>query len=123
MRILDRYLAREFLRVFVFALAVLLALSTIVDLFDRISRFLDVSGMVVIQYYIDRLPWFGFQVMPIAALLAALFSLGRMARHNELLAIQMGHLSPWRIVAPLLVLGLVVSVTALILGESIVPRM
>lgn len=123
MRILDRYVVREFLRVFVFSLAIFIALSAIVDLFDRLSRFLDVSGMVVLQYYVDRLPWFGFQVMPVAVLLAALFSLGRMARHNELLAMKMGHLSVFRIVAPLLVLGLLVSFSALILGESIIPRM
>ncbi|MDE2060688.1 MAG: LPS export ABC transporter permease LptG [candidate division NC10 bacterium] len=123
MRILDRYLAREFLRTFVFSLAVFLALSAIVDLFDRLSRFLDVSGMVVIQYYFHRLPWFGFQVMPIAVLLAALFSLGKMARNNELLAMKMGRLSSFRIVVPLLVLGLMVSLAALILGESIIPRM
>lgn len=123
MRILDRYLAREFLRTFVFSLAVFLALSAIVDLFDRLSRFLDVSGMVVIQYYFHRLPWFGFQVMPIAVLLAALFSLGRMTRSNELLAMKMGHLSSFRIVVPLLVLGLMVSLAAMILGESIIPRM
>lgn len=123
MRILDRYLAGEFLRIFIFSLAVFLALSAIVDLFDRLSRFLDVSGMVVIRYYVNRLPWFGFQVMPVAVLLAALFSLGRMARNNELLAMKMGHLSAFRIVVPLLVLGFVVSVAALILGESIIPRM
>jgi len=123
MRILDRYLAGEFLRIFIFSLAVFLSLSAIVDLFDRLSRFLDVSGMVVIQYYVNRLPWFGFQVMPVAVLLAALFSLGRMARNNELLAMKMGHLSAFRIVVPLLVLGLMVSVAVLILGESIIPQM
>lgn len=123
MRILDRYLAKEFLRIFTFSLVVFLALSAIVDLFDRLSRFLDVSGMVVIQYYVYRLPWFGFQVMPVAVLLAALFSLGKMARHNELLAMKMGHLSTVRIIVPPLVLGLIVSVAAFILGESIVPQM
>lgn len=123
MRILDRYIVREFLGIFAFSLAIFIALSAIVDLFDRLSRFLDVPGMVIIQYYANRLPWFGFQVLPVAVLLAALFSLGRMARHNELLAMKMGHLSAFRIVAPLLVLGLVVSFAALILGESIVPHM
>lgn len=123
MRILDRYLAKEFLTIFVFSLAIFLALSAIVDLFDRLSRFLDVSVTVIIEYYVHRLPWFGFQVMPVAVLLAALFSLGRMARNNELLAMKMGHRSAFRIVVPLLVLGFVVSVTALMLGESIIPRM
>lgn len=123
MRILDRYLAKECLRVFAFSLLVFLALSVIVDLFDRLGRFLDAPGTVVIQYYLYRLPWFGFQVTPVAVLLAALFSLGNLNRHNELLAMKMGHLSPLRIVSPLLVLGLLVSVAALILGESMVPRM
>ncbi|MBZ0159570.1 LPS export ABC transporter permease LptG [Candidatus Methylomirabilis sp.] len=123
MRILDRYIVREFLGVFVFSLAIFIALSAIVDLFDRLSRFFDVSGMVVIQYYMNRLPWFGFQVLPVAVLLAALFSLGKMARYNELLAMKMGRLNSFRIVVPLLVLGLVVSFAALILGESIIPRM
>lgn len=77
MRILDRYIVREFLGVFVFSLAIFIALSAIVDLFDRLSRFFDVSGMVVIQYYMNRLPWFGFQVLPVAVLLAALFSLAK----------------------------------------------
>lgn len=123
MRILDRYLTNEFLRIFVFSLVIFLALSVIVDLFDRLSRLLDASGAVVIQYYIHRLPWFGFQVMPVAALLAALFSLGTMTRHNEVLAMKMGHLSAFRIATPALILGLIVSVAALILGESIIPQM
>lgn len=123
MRILDRYIAEEFLRIFVLSLVIFVALAAIVDLFDRLSRFLDVSGLVVIQYYFNRLPWFGFQVMPVAVLLASLFSLGRMARQNELLAMKMGHRSFLRIVIPLLVLGLLVSFAALVLGESMIPRM
>ena len=123
MRILDRYLAIEFLRAFFFSLVVFLAIVVIVDLFDRLSRFLDVPARVVAQYYLYRLPWFGFQVMPVAVLLASLFSLGNLARHNELLAMKMGQLSTLRIVAPLLVLSLLASLAALTLGEAIVPRM
>ncbi len=123
MRILDRYIAREFLKVFVFSLVVFLAVSVIVDLFDRLSRLLDAPGLVVIQYYVYRLPWIGFQVMPVAVLLAALFSLGNLTRHNELLAMKMGRLSSLRIVAPLLILSLLTSFAALILNESIIPRM
>lgn len=123
MRILDRYLARTFLKLFACSLVVFLALYVIVDLFDRLSRFLDARGLVVIQYYFYRLPWIGFQVMPVAVLLAALLSLGNLARHNELLAMKMGQLSSLRIVAPLLILSLLTSLTALILGESIIPRM
>ncbi len=124
MRILDRYLAAEFLKVFAFSLVVFFAVYVIVDLFDRLSRgFLDASARVVVQYYIYRLPWIGYQVMPVAVLLAVLLSLGNLARHNELLAMKMGQLSPLRIVAPLLILSLLTSLAAFAMGESIVPRM
>ena len=123
MRILDRYLAIEFLKVFFLTLAVFLAIYVIVDLFDRLSRFLDLPARVVAQYYLYRLPWIAFQVIPVAVLLASLLSLGNLARHNELLAMKMGQLSALRIVAPILILSLVASVSALALGETIVPEM
>jgi lipopolysaccharide export system permease protein len=123
MRLLDRYLGMIFLKAFANSLVVFLVLYVIVDLFDRLSRFLDVSGLVVIQYYFYRLPWIGYQVMPVAVLLAALLSLGNLARHNELLAMKIGQLSFVRIVAPILILSFLTSVAALILGESIIPRM
>ena len=123
MRILDRYLAIEFLKVFMFSVAAFLALYLIVDLFDRLGSFLDAPGLVVIQYYVYRLPWIGFQVMPVAVLLASLLSLGNLARNNELLAMKMARLSSLRIVAPLLILSVLVSLVTLTIGESVVPRM
>lgn len=123
MRILDRYLSLEFLKVFTFSLIVFLSLYVIVDLFDRLARFLDAPAWVVVQYYCNRLPWIAFQVIPVSVLLAALLSLGNLARHNELLAMKMGQLSSLRIVTPLLILSLLASLAALVMGESIVPRM
>ncbi|MBM2837193.1 MAG: putative Permease YjgP/YjgQ [candidate division NC10 bacterium] len=123
MRILDRYLSSEFLKVFTFSLIVFLSLYVIVDLFDRLARFLDAPAWVVVQYYCNRLPWIAFQVIPVSVLLAALLSLGNLARHNELLAMKMGQLSSLRIVTPLLILSLLASLAALVMGESIVPRM
>lgn len=123
MRILDRYLATQFLRVFIFSLIVFQAVYLIVDLFDRLSTFLDASGLVIIQYYFYRLPWVGFQVLPMAVLLASLLSLGTLARNNELLAMKMGRLSSLRIVAPLVILGVLISLVTVLLGESLIPRM
>src|SRR3990172_2941402 len=123
MRILDRYLSFEFLKVLTFSLIVFLPLYVIVDLFDRLTRFLDAPAWVVGQYYYYRLPWIAFQVMPVSVILASLLSLGNLTRHNELLAMKMGQLSSLRIVTPLLILSLMVSLAALTMGESIVPSM
>jgi lipopolysaccharide export system permease protein len=123
MRVLDRYLANEFLKAFCLSLAAFMATYVVVDLFDRLSRFLDAPQHVVAIYYLYRLPWIAFQVMSVAVLLASLVSLGNLSRHNELLAMKMGGLSALRIVAPVLLLALLASLGALAMGESIVPRM
>jgi lipopolysaccharide export system permease protein len=78
---------------------------------------------VVVQYYLYRLPWIAVQVMPVAVLLASLVSLGTLARHNEVLAMKLGQMSTLRIVAPVLLLGLLASLAVVALGESVVPTM
>ncbi|MGH7428897.1 MAG: LPS export ABC transporter permease LptG [Candidatus Methylomirabilaceae bacterium] len=123
MRIVDRYIGIEFLKVLLFSITVFVAIYCLVDLFDRLGRFLDVPALVVAKYYLYRLPGIGFQVMPVAVLLASLVSLGNLARHNELLALKMARVSTLRIVAPLLLLSLLVSVLTLTLSESLVPEM
>jgi lipopolysaccharide export system permease protein len=123
MRIVDRYIGIEFLKALLFSITVFVAIFCIVDLFDRLGRFLDVPPRFVARYYLNRLPGIGIQVMPVAVLLACLVSLGNLARHNELLALKMARVSTLRIVAPLLLLSLLASVLVLALNESIIPQM
>ncbi len=123
MRIVDRYIGIEFLKALLYSITVFVAIYCIVDLFDRMGRYLDAPARVVAQYYLYRIPGIGLQVMPVAVLLASLVSLGNLARHNELLALKMARVSTLRIVAPLLLLSLLGSVLILFLSESLIPEM
>jgi lipopolysaccharide export system permease protein len=124
MRILDRYVAREFLKILCMALAVFVGIYMIVDLFEKLGRFLEaqVPVQVMIWYYLFSLPNIMFQVIPVAVLLSSLLALGTMARHNELLAMKMGQLGTLRIALPCMVLAVAVSTTALLLGQSLIPQ-
>ncbi len=124
MRILDRYIAREFLKILGMALAVFVGIYLIVDLFEKLGRFLEAQVPVrfIVRYYLFSLPTILFQVVPVAVLLASLLTLGTMGRHNELLAMKMGQIGTLRIALPCLALALLVSGVALGLGQSVIPR-
>jgi lipopolysaccharide export system permease protein len=124
MRLLDRYIARECLKLLCLCLAVFVGVYVIVDLFEKFSKFLEarVEPALIARYYLFSFPNFFLQVLPVAVLLASLLTLGGLARHNEVLAMKMGHLSTVRIALPCIAVGLAASLAAWMTAESLAPR-
>lgn len=124
MRLLDRYLLRSFLKALGGALGVFLSVTIVVDLFERLDTFIDndVALPLVMQYYGATLPFLVSVILPIAILLGVLFSLGGMARRNELVAMTSAGVSLYRILAPLLLAGLALSVLGLAFSVELAPR-
>ena len=114
MRLLDRYIARECLKIILLCLVVFMGVYVVVDLFEKFSRFLEakVQPGLILRYYLFSLPNIFTQVLPVAVLLASLLSLGGMARHNEILAMKMGQVSTLRIALPCISVGLAASLAA-----------
>ncbi|MEK7203872.1 MAG: LptF/LptG family permease, partial [candidate division NC10 bacterium] len=78
MRLLDRYIARECLKLLCLCLVVFVGVYVIVDLFEKFSKFLEarVEPDLILRYYLFSLPNFFLQVLPVAVLLASLLTLG-----------------------------------------------
>jgi lipopolysaccharide export system permease protein len=122
--ILDRYLLRSFLLAVGGALGAFLAVTIIVDVFERLDTFLDhhVHMLLVLQYYLATLPFLVSVILPIATLLGVLFSLGGMARRNELVAMTAAGVSLYRVLAPLLVAGFALTTVGLVFSTELAPR-
>ena len=120
---LDRYIVRECLKVLGLCLVVFIGIYVVVDLFEKLSRFLEarVGAAVVVHYYLFRLPKILTEVLPVAVLLACLLSLGGLARNNEVLAMKMGHIGPLRIALPCIGVGLAASLLAWGTVEYVAP--
>jgi len=123
MKILDKYIVRNFLATLAFALIAFSVIFIIIDLVGFMDRFIDqkVGFFIVAKYYIFYLPYIIVLILPVATLLASLFSVGQMSRYNELIAMQSSGLSIIRILYPLIVLGIIISITAAYGGERFVP--
>lgn len=95
-------------RVFLARLAILLfGIVSIVVSFDLLERADNVlsntrQGPLVLLYYgLLRMPDVGSQLLPIAALLAAVLSFGDLSRHRELDAMWASGVSPFKIIRSL----------------------
>src|SRR5215471_5109566 len=121
--ILDRYLIRGFLRIFFMALLISTSLYLIVDCFDRISAFLDAGATLwtVIRYFFYTSPLSISRVIGFATLFSTLFSLGMLARTQEITAMRASGLSVQRICLPLVVLSLFICFGTFFWNESLVP--
>ena len=124
MKILDRYISRQFLNVLLFTIVAFIAIFLIVDLIENLDRFIDkqVPYLLVIEYYIYYLPNIFTLVLPVAMLLASLLSIGQFSRYNEITAMKSTGISLYRTALPLIIIGFLVSLGALVFNESIVPE-
>lgn len=124
MRVIDRYLVREFIYPFVYCFFLFLLLFVVVDAFNNLDEFLKhgFSLRVMLTYYLYFLPAIFVQVAPISTLVAVLYNLGHLNRHNEITALKASGISPYQILAPYLFIGLSLSFLVFLVNEKIVPR-
>ncbi len=122
MKILDRYILRQFLGTFVLLVAALPFLFLITDLTDNLDRYLGrgIPLRVVGVSYVYFLPQLVFWGFPVAGLIATVFTISGMTRHQEITAAKAGGVSFYRLAAPLVFVAAVLSVVAVGIGE-IVP--
>ncbi|GAB6099458.1 LptF/LptG family permease [Halanaerocella petrolearia] len=124
MKIIDRYLAIEFIKPFLltlFALVIILISSFLFQLTDFII-IKKIPVRIVIKLLVYRVPRIMVKSFSMAVLFATLLSLSRLVKDNEFTALQMGGVKFSRLLVPLLLLGLVISLMTYWFNESIVPR-
>jgi len=124
MRVLDRYLSRSFLSVLLFSFIAFICIFVIVDGIEKLDIYIeqDIPKLVVGQMYLYYIPYIVVLTLPVAMLLSSLFSVGTMARNNEIIAMKASGLSLYRILAPLFIIAMLISIGALAFGEYVVPR-
>jgi len=116
---LDRYLLREWTKIFVITSLGFPLVAIIFELTDNLDKYLSqgiTPGDIALSY-VFALPEKIFLVLPAAVLFATVFSVGAMARHSELIA---GHASGWsfhRLIVPAIVAAVLATALGLALGE------
>jgi len=123
MNIIHRHLLANFLRNLGFTIVGALILFTLVDLFDHIGSFVDndASAANIGRYYAYKAVWIIDTVLPIALLMATLFSVGSMARYLEMTALFAAGWSLMKVCRPLIWLGIFFTLFSLVWREFVLP--
>lgn len=123
MKILTKYLLKSLLGPLLYCLLGFSLLFIINDLFDNFSDFLG-SGIrfrEILYYYGLLLPPAMVLILPACLLLAMLYSLSRLTRHSEIIAMRAGGVSIYRIIMPFIAVGVFATLGTAYLSEKIVP--
>ena len=124
MRLLDRYVIRNFLQIYLYCIAGFLSIWLIFDVSDNISTFIDehFGILLTIRYYATQVPQVFVILLPVSLLLALLFSLGRMSRANEIVSMLTAGVSVPRVLLPLIAAGLFTVGASMALNYSLAPH-
>lgn len=122
-KILDRYILTRFLTalgvVSVAVTILVIAINMIEELRDFVDH--DVPLKDIARYYLYFSGWALKSFLPVFVFLAGLFTVGVMARNNELRAIIAGGISLYRFSAPLIIAAIVISAGHFYYNEFIFP--
>jgi len=130
MKILDRYVAKNFLLGYAIAFCVLIGLRMIIDLFLNLDEFTEHSDLGALAVAKNILIFYGLNTTlyfrdfaGMITVVAAAFSLGKMVRLNELVAIMASGVSLKRVIGPIVLLGLLLTGLLVIDQEFIIPSL
>ncbi len=120
-RLLDLYVAREYLRVLALGIVGLLGIfyiSTFIDLVDKLFRG-DATTAMLLRFFYFRTPQFVYYVIPMGVLVSTLVTVGVMTKNSELLVMRACGISLYRTAAPLLLFGALASGALFLLQERV----
>ena len=137
MKILDRYIAKNFLYGYFISLFVMIGMFLTIDLFMNLDEFAELLGVQdatghemtmkdvalnVVRFYSVRCALWYKDMAGMIIVIAAVFSLTRMTRSNELVAVMASGMSLKRILAPILLLSVLLTGLMVADQEFLIPK-
>lgn len=118
---IDRYIATLFMGYFLGGLLIFVTIFLAVDSLSTIVSYKDVDASALISYYIYYIPEVMYRMLPVASVLATVFTLSNLNKTNELVALFSCGMSLIRITTPILIVALFISLAFSYLGDTVLP--
>ncbi|SKC40517.1 LptF/LptG family permease [Ohtaekwangia koreensis] len=124
MKLLDKYILKQFLSTFFFVVLILLAVISVIDMTDKMDKFAkaQLTSGQIFGYYLDFIPWIGSLVTPITIFIATVYVCSRMAGRTEVIAILSAGISFRRMMLPYFMGSFVIAILSFVLNGWIIPN-
>lgn len=122
-QILDEYVLRDFAAYFGLVLSTFVLLTLVFTFFELLGDIIRnrVPLVTVGDYLLNRLPSVVYLMTPLSVLVAVLVTFGLMEKANEITAMKATGISLYRIIVPVLAVGLVLAVALFFFEREVLP--
>lgn len=127
MRILDRQRYWAFLKAYIICFTALVGLYIVIDAFSNVDEFTKRAKgaeevfAVMGRYYLVHMSEFYDRLFGVISMMAAIFTVTWMQRNNELLAMLAAGISTQRVIRPVVISAVFVSLFAVLNQELVMP--
>lgn len=122
LKILDRYIIRKFLGTYIFAIILILAITVMFDVNEKLDAFLKAPlKATLFDYFLNFLPYFANQFSPLFTFIAVIFFTSKLADNSEIIAMLSTGMSFRRLLRPYLISAAVIAVCTYVLSAYIIP--
>lgn len=125
MRILDKYILKEFIGIFLFGVCAFTAVFVGTGTLYRIANLINeygASAWAIFRVFILSMPSVVVVTFPMSVLLGSLMAFGRLSGSSELIVMRAGGQSFLRLAMPVFVVAFFISLGATAFNEYVVPR-
>ena len=122
LKILDRYIIGKFLGTYVFAIVLILAITIMFDVNEKLDSFLKAPlKATIFEYFLNFLPYFANQFSPLFTFIAVIFFTSKLADNSEIIAMLSTGMSYRRFMRPYLISATIIAAATYLLSAYIIP--
>lgn len=120
----DIYIIKKFLGTFFFTLLLMISISVIFDLTEKIDNFIQNQAplkAIIFDYYLNFIPYFANLYSGLFLFISVIFFTSKLAFNSEIIALLSSGVSYRRLMVPYIVSALIVFILSFTLGNFIIP--
>lgn len=122
LKTLDWYIIRKFLGTYFFAIILILAITVMFDINEKLDAFIKAPlDATIFDYFVNFLPYFANQFSPLFTFIAVIFFTSKLADNSEIIAMLASGVSYRRLLVPYMVSAMVIAVSSFVLSAYIIP--
>ncbi|MCH5318593.1 MAG: LptF/LptG family permease [Paramuribaculum sp.] len=120
--ILDGYIIKKFLGTYIFAIILILAITIMFDINEKLDSFLKAPlKATIFDYFLNFLPYFANQFSPLFTFIAVIFFTSKLADNSEIIAMLSSGMSYKRLLVPYMLSAAVIAGATFILSAYVIP--
>ncbi len=121
---IDLYIIKQFLGTYVFAILLIIAISVVFDINEKIDKFLKPEvplQAIVVDYYLNFIPYFVNLFSPLFTFIAVIFFTSKLADNSEIIAMLASGMSFRRLMLPYAISAAIIAITSFVLSGFVIP--